>query len=143
MGNNAQNTRMEFGPGDATISAYGREVTNFKSVSYDSKQDATLNVTGNNKSTSFSMGPIKDDFKIELYMSQLRDWEKQAKSETGNSSILGRKVVLSVNYFNQDLEETTDVITSVIKSQGRKVTSGSDGLAYELETLTLGIDYDV
>jgi hypothetical protein len=142
MPSDTQNMRMEFSSGDATLSAYGREVTGFKKVGYNSKQKAVVNKTGNNKSTSYSFGDVDDEFKIELYMTQLRDWELQAKQETGSSSLLKRKVVLSVTYFNEELEETTDVITFVILSQGRAVEGGADGLAYELETLCLGIEFD-
>lgn len=144
MGNLAQNIRKEFGPGDCTISAFDREVTGWKSVSYNSTQAATLNKTGNNRATSYSMGDITDTFQIELYMSQVREWEKVAKDRHGRADLLLLEPVsLAVNYVNDDLAETTDVITFKILSQGREIATGSDGLAYQLETLVLGIEYDV
>lgn len=143
MGNPAQNIRKEFGPGDCTISAFDREVANFKTVSYNSTQSATLNKTGNNRATSYSVGDINDVFQIELYMSQIREWELIAKERHGRADLLLLEPVsMAVNYVNDDLQEVTDIITFKILSQGRQVATGSEGLAYQLETLCLGIEYD-
>lgn len=140
--NTGSTSFREFSPGDATIAAFGQELVGWKHIKYESKRNSAINKTGNNKGTSYSMGDDEDTCTLEMYMSEIRKWEKRQKTNTGNSSILGMKVQLAVTYFNEDLEEVTDSIYLVITGQGREVQSGSDGLAYELQTLCLGIDYD-
>jgi histidinol phosphatase-like PHP family hydrolase len=130
-----------FSSSDATLAAFGQEVTGFKKVSYMSKQEGTLNHSGNNKATSYSLGKETPEVKLELYMNQIREWEKIRKEQTGNSNLKGMEVSLAVTYANEDLEEVTDTIDFIILSQGREVGGGAEGLAYELETLCLGIQF--
>jgi hypothetical protein len=133
----------EFSSNDATLAAFGQEVTGFKKVSYGHKLEVVKNYSGNNKPNSYSIGKEESEFKIELYMSQMRIWEQIRKSQTGNSKLLGMNVTMAITYLNDDLGETTDVARFVIKSQGKEVGGGAEGLAYELETECLGIDIDV
>lgn len=139
----ANDKQLEFSAGDATIAEAGKEIERWKKVSYSKKQEGNLNYSGNNKATSYSLGKETPEFKWEVYMSQIREWEKQEKSATGKTSLLGVKKTIAVTYANDDLEECTDAITFVILSHGREVGGGADGLAYELETLCLGIEYGV
>ena len=134
----------EFNSNDATVAASGKEVENWKKISYNEKQEGVLNYAGNNKANSYSVGKIQPECKIELYMSAIRELEKSAKETTGSTSLLGLPPLQwAVTYTNDDLEEVTDVIHFKIISQGREINGGADGLAYELETLCLGIDYAV
>lgn len=134
---------QEFSSNDATLAAFGQEVIGFKKVTYGHKLEVAKNYSGNNKANSYSIGKEESEFKIELYMSQMRIWEQIRKSQTGNSKLLGMKVTMAITYLNDDLGETTDVVHFVIKSQGKEVGGGAEGLAYELETECLGIDIDV
>lgn len=139
----ANDKQLEFSPNDATIAEAGRELERWKKVTYAKKQEGTLNFSGNNEATSYSLGKKTLEFKFEVFMSQMRDWENQQRAISGNSELLGVKKTIAVSYANDDLEVCTDVITFVILSQGREVGGGTDGLAYELETLCLGIDHGV
>lgn len=134
--------RREFSPGDCVISAFGKELEGWKKVSYKSELEGTINKSGNNRNTSHSLGDQKDEFTIELYQSAIREWEKQRKLQTGKASILGMQVALAVNYSNDEMEEVTDIIHFTILSQGREVAGGSEGLAFELKTLCLDIQFD-
>lgn len=139
----SQTIFREFAAGDASIAAFGQEVEKYKKVSYSKKVEGTLNHSGNNAATSWSLGKKTQDCKIEVYMSQMRIWEKIRKEQTGSSDILGMVVEMAVTYSNEDLEETTDTVSFVILSQGRAIEGGADGLAYELETLCLDVNIDV
>lgn len=139
----ANDKQLEFSPNDATIAEAGKEINRWKKVTYSKKQEAVLNHSGNNEATSYSKGKITPEFKFEVYMSQMREWEKDQKAVKGNSDLVGVKKSIAVSYANEDLEECTDTITFVILSQGREVGGGAEGLAYELETLCLGISYGV
>ncbi|MCZ2140608.1 MAG: hypothetical protein LC096_04375 [Bacteroidia bacterium] len=140
--NSGNTTFKEFSPGDATVALFGQECTGWKIIAYGTKQNATINKSGNNKGTSYSMGDEEDTCTLELYMSEIRKLEKRRKNETGEANIRGLKIPVSVNYFNDEQEEVTDNIFLVVLSQGREVATGADGLAKELETLCLGIEYD-
>lgn len=131
----------EFSSGDATAAAFGQEVS-FKKISYGHKVDVAKNFTGNNKATSYSVGKEDADCKVEVYMSQMRVWEKMRKEQTGSAKLLGMKVTMAVTFLNDDLGEVTDIIEFIIKSQGREIGGGAEGLAYELETECLGINID-
>lgn len=139
----ATDKQLEFSPNDATIAEEGKELERWKKITYATKQEGVLNHSGNNKATSFSLGKKTPEFKFEVNMSQMREWEKQQRAATGSGDLCGVKKTIAVTYANDDLEECTDVITFVILSQGREVAGGTDGLAYELETLCLGIEYGV
>jgi len=134
--------QKEFSSGDATIAAFGQEVTGWKKVSYSHKMEVAKNYSGNNKATSYSTGKEESECKIELYMSQIRVWEKIRKEQTGNANLLGMVVPIAITYANDDLEEVTDVVTFVIKSQGREAGGGADGLVHDFETECLGIQFD-
>lgn len=139
----SQTLFREFAAGDASVAAFGQEVEKYKKLAYSKKIEGTLNHSGNNSATSYSLGKKTQECKIEVYMSQLRIWEGIRKEQTGSSDITGMTVELAVTYANDDLEETTDTVSFVILSQGRAIEGGADGLVYELETLCLGVEIDV
>jgi hypothetical protein len=139
-----QTTRKEFGPNDATMSVFGKVVDRFKKISYGTKAEATKNYSGNNKLTSYSMGKEEEECTLEVYVSQIIEWQKEAKARKGKTNLtLLDPLPIAMTYINDDNDEQTDIITIKILSNGREVAGGSEGLSRELETLCLGIEYDV
>lgn len=133
--------RKEFSPGDATLSAFGQVVEDWTKISYSYDDEAVKNYTGNNKLTSYSLGKENEEATLEVFMSQCRVWEKRALSSKGTAKLSALDPFpIAINYFNDDLEEVTDVITVKILGTGRTVEGGADGLKCELKLLCLGIE---
>ena len=133
--------RKEFSAGDGTMSAFGKVVENFVKFSYGYDSEAVKNYTGNNKLTSYSVGKENEEASLEVYMSQCREWEKHALSTTGSSKLSGLPPFpIAFNYFNDDQEEVTDVITVKILGTGREIEGGADGLKCEIKLLCLGVE---
>ena len=136
--------KRSFSSSDAKVAYNGREIQGFKKISYSYKENVAINKTGNNKSTSWSMGDEEITASVELYMDEIVLLEREAKAKSGSSRLSGLgEIIFAINYVNPDNEEVTDLLGFVINGNGREVGGSADGLAYALEitptTLTMGV----
>lgn len=134
--------RKEFSSSDATLSAFAKVVEGFTKFSYRKSLEATKNLSGNNKLTSYSLGKEDEEASIEMYMTQLREWEKEAVSQKGVNDVTKLPpFAIACTHFNEDLEEVTDIVTVKITGFGRTIEGGADGSKQELQLLCLGIEF--
>ncbi len=136
--------KRSFSSSDAKIGYNGREIVEFKKISYSCKDNVALNKTGNNRSTSFSIGDEELTCSLELYMSELNLLEKEAKEKTGSSKLSGLgEISFAVTFLNKDNDEVTDIVNFVITSNGREIAGGSEGLAYAVDCTATGVYLNV
>lgn len=132
--------RKEFSSGDGTMSVFGK-VADFTKFSYSYDLEAVKNYTGNNKLTSYSVGKENEECTLEVYMTQCREWENHALSTKGTTKLSALDIVpIAFNYFNDDLEECTDVVIVKMLGTGRTIEGGADGLKCEIKVLCLGVE---
>lgn len=131
-------------PEDATLSAFGQEVTGWKKFTYSKKLKGQRNKSGNNKATSYSVGDEELECTLELMHSQQIIWQNIAKATTGVADLtkLGAFPVAAL-YVNEENELTTDIVTIKILSDGRNAEGGIDELSYSPEILCLDIKLGV
>ncbi len=124
--------------GDAVITLLGAVESEVKSITYSTEQEHQINHSLNNDGTSWSMGKIKHEAEIELYVSASNKLEKLAPG--GDLMKLAPFDIhcTLVNEFNAIVNDT---ITVKFTSQGRAVT-GEMGLAFSYKLLALGIQYN-
>lgn len=124
--------------GDVVITIIGAVESEVKSITYSTEQEGQVNHSLNNDGTSWSLGKIKHEAEIELYMNASKKLEKLAP---GGDLLKLAPFDINITFVNEFNDIINDTITVKIMSQGRSVT-GEMGLAYAHKLMSLGNQYN-